>query len=193
MLRDFVRETANNPGSSATINLIGPVTGRQSFVSAFGSGATVYYTMEDGAQWEVGAGTVTAGAPNTLTRTTVLWNSVGTTARLNFSGLTRVFNQLPAERVVALMPDAAAARATLGVPALPTASAGPGQIDLINPGVNTAYTVPAGGSWLAWRQVFAFPGGTYPFQQGFSRMSGGSVLPSPGAGNALIGWAWRVE
>jgi hypothetical protein len=102
MLRDFVRETANNPGSSATINLIGPVTGRQGFVAAFGSGATVYYTLEDGTQWETGVGTVASGTPNTLTRTTVLRNSLGTTARLNFTGLTRVFNYLPADRVIAV-------------------------------------------------------------------------------------------
>ncbi|HEY0185685.1 MAG TPA: hypothetical protein VGC09_23020, partial [Rhodopila sp.] len=38
--------------------------------------------------------------PNTLTRGTVLGNSAGTTARLNFTGATKVFNDIPAERSV---------------------------------------------------------------------------------------------
>jgi len=89
--------------------------------------------------------------------------------------------------------DAATARNTLAAPAVPTATPGVGQIDLINPGVNTAYTVPAGGSWLVFRQVFVLATGANAFSQAFSVVAGGTVIASPGAGNALIGWAWRVS
>lgn len=114
MLANFVQETANAPGSATTINLAGPPTGRRGFLAAFASGSSVYYFMDDGTQAEWGIGTVTAGTPNTLARTNVLGNSANTTARLNFTGSVRVYNEVPAERVVALMPDAAAARTTLG-------------------------------------------------------------------------------
>lgn len=114
MLRNLVQESANNPGTGATVNLLGAPVGRQSFVAAFGSGALVYYRMTDGAQWEIGQGTVTAGSPNTLARTTVISNSAGNTSRLNFTGAVQVFNVLPAERAVYLAPDAVAGRAQLG-------------------------------------------------------------------------------
>lgn len=115
MLANFVQEVANAPGTATTINLGGPPTGRRGFLAAFASGSTVYYFMDDGTQAEWGVGTVTSGTPNTLARTTVIGNTAGTTARLNFTGTVRVYNWLPAERVVALTPDAAAARATLGI------------------------------------------------------------------------------
>lgn len=117
MLANYVQETANAPGTAATINLGGAAAGRLPFIPTFASGSAVFYGMDDGTLAEMGIGTVTAGSPNTLARTTVLWNSAGTTARMNFLGSVRVYNAVPAERVVALMPDAAAARLTLGVPA----------------------------------------------------------------------------
>lgn len=100
MLANFVQETANAPGTATTINLAGPVTGRRGFVAVFGGGATVDYVLDDGTQYEYGEGTITAGSPNTLTRTTVRENSLGTLARLNFSGATRVLCMLAAQRVV---------------------------------------------------------------------------------------------
>lgn len=99
MLANMVQESASNPGTAATINLAGAVTGRRSFVSAFGGGALVDYTIEDGTQWETGIGTVTAGSPNTLTRTTVVENSAGNTSRLNFTGTVRVYCALSMTRI----------------------------------------------------------------------------------------------
>lgn len=99
MLANFVQESANNPGTATTINLAGPATGRRGFVAAFGSGALVDYVMDDGTNWEYGQGTVTAGSPNTLTRTTVVENSLGTLARVNFTGAVRVLCMLAAQRV----------------------------------------------------------------------------------------------
>lgn len=98
MLQTLVQESATNPGTATTFNLGGAVTGRRGFIAAFGSGAPVFYFMDDGTQAEWGEGVVTAGAPNTLTRTTVLGNTAGTLARLSFTGVTRVYGEVPAER-----------------------------------------------------------------------------------------------
>lgn len=100
MLADYVQETASNPGTSTTINLGGAATGRVGFVTAFGSGASCFYAMDDGSQAEWGIGTVTSGTPNTLARTTVIGNTAGTTARLNFTGTVRVYAGLPADLAV---------------------------------------------------------------------------------------------
>jgi len=100
MLRDFVEETASAPGTAATFNLAGALTGRVTFGSVFTSGALCFYYMDDGSQAEWGIGTFTSGAPNTLTRTTVLGNTAGTTARLNFTGTTRVYNEIPSARAI---------------------------------------------------------------------------------------------
>lgn len=101
-LKNFVLETASAPGTATTVSLIGPATGRMSFVGAgFTSGMTVeYYFMDDGTIFEYGIGTFHSGSPNTLDRTTVLGNSAGTTARLSFAGDTDIYNEIPAERAV---------------------------------------------------------------------------------------------
>jgi hypothetical protein len=54
--------------------------------------------MDDGAQAEWGVGTITHGSPDQLARTTVIGNTLGTLARLNFAGVVRVHNALLAER-----------------------------------------------------------------------------------------------
>lgn len=100
MLASFVQETANAPGTAATITLGGASTGRVGFAAAFASGATCFYALDDGTQGEWGIGTVTHGSPVTLARTTVLGNTAGTTTRLNFTTITRVYATLPAERAV---------------------------------------------------------------------------------------------
>lgn len=98
-LADFVLETASAPGTAATFNLAGAATGRVSFIAAFTSGSTVFYFIDDGAQAEWGTGVITAGSPNTFTRTTVIGNTAGTTARLNFTGSVRVYNSVPSARM----------------------------------------------------------------------------------------------
>lgn len=100
MLKNFVVETTNAPGTTVNVNLAGAISGRNSFAQAFSSGVQVFYFMDDGTQAEAGIGTFTAGSPNVLSRATVLWNTSGTTSRLNFSGSTRVYNYTPAERAV---------------------------------------------------------------------------------------------
>lgn len=101
MIKNFVLETANAPGTSTTFNLGGAATDRLSFAGAgFTNGALCFYFMDDGAQFEWGIATFNTGSPNTLSRTTVLGNSAGTTARLNFTGTTDVYCEVPAEKMV---------------------------------------------------------------------------------------------
>jgi hypothetical protein len=100
VIYNFVLETSNAPGTAATINLAGAPAGRLSFATSVTNGSTVFYFMDDGAQAEAGIGTFNTGAPNTLTRGTVLWNSSvqrSTPARLNFTGTVRVYCDVPAE------------------------------------------------------------------------------------------------
>ena len=98
MLKDFVLESCNAPGTATTINLAGPAADRLSFAAVFTNGSPVFYYMDDSIQAEWGIGTLTTGSPNTLTRSTVLGNTSNTTARLNFTGTVRVYNELPAAR-----------------------------------------------------------------------------------------------
>lgn len=98
MIQDFVLETANAPGTTASVDLLGAPTGRRTWLSAFSSGAAVCYFLDDGAQAEWGEGTVTSGSPNTLSRDTVVGNTAGGTTRLNFAGSVRVYCALPAEK-----------------------------------------------------------------------------------------------
>ena len=98
MLGNLILETCNAPGTAADCNLLGPATGRLPFSFWFPTGSACFYVITDGSQSEWGIGTFTAGSPNKLTRTTVLKNSAGTTARLNFLGTVRIYNDIPAER-----------------------------------------------------------------------------------------------
>ena len=100
MLRNYVCETSTAPGTSSTVNLAGAVAGRLAFVGAFANGAACYYFMTDGTQAEWGYGIFSTGAPNTITRGTVLGNTAGSFARLNFTGTTTVYNEIPAERAI---------------------------------------------------------------------------------------------
>src|SRR3954466_6784423 len=98
MLGNFILETANAPGTAATVNLAGASPGRRAFRSVFASGANCYYFITDGTQAEWGYGPLTQGTPDTLSRSTVIGNTAGTTARLNFAGAVQVYNDQPAEK-----------------------------------------------------------------------------------------------
>jgi hypothetical protein len=100
MLVNMVLETTTNPGTNTTVNLAGAVSGFSAFASGFSNGASIYYVLRDGGQWETGSGTFNTGSPNTISRTTVISNSAGNTSRLNFTGLTQVYNVTPASRSV---------------------------------------------------------------------------------------------
>ena len=97
VVKDRVKETCAAPGTG-TVTLLGASTGYVSF-SVIGNGNSTYYTIADqgGNNWEVGIGTYTASG-TTLSRDTVLSNSAGTTAKINFSSGTQdVFVTYPSE------------------------------------------------------------------------------------------------
>ena len=98
ILKDRVKETCTSPGTG-TVTLLGASTGYVSF-SVIGNANSTYYCIADqsGSNWEVGIGTYTASG-TTLSRDTVLSNSAGTTANINFStGTQDVFVTYPSGR-----------------------------------------------------------------------------------------------
>lgn len=103
MLKNIVEETCNSPGTTTAILLGGAVDGRLPFIhpATFANGDTVFYAIRGlvsgVVQTEWGIGTVASGPPTQLSRTTVVGNSAGTTARLNFTGAVRVYNETLAE------------------------------------------------------------------------------------------------
>ena len=103
VLNDRVKETSTSTGTG-TINLAGAAQGFTTFVAGIGNSNTTYYAIhEQGtANFEIGIGTVTDATPDTLARTTVLNNSLGTTAKINFSGTLDVFCTMPASKSVYL-------------------------------------------------------------------------------------------
>jgi hypothetical protein len=97
---DRVQETTTTSGTGS-VTLLGAVSGFQTF-AVVGNGNTTYYTITDGAAWEVGIGTYSTSGP-TLARTTVLSNSNGNTSPITLSGgLAQVFVTYPSEKSVNL-------------------------------------------------------------------------------------------
>jgi hypothetical protein len=95
VLADRVRETTQTTGTG-TITLDGAVQGFQSF-AVIGNNNTTYYTINRGAEWEVGIGTYYGG---TLSRDTVYASSNGN-SKVNFSaGSKDVFVTYPASKSV---------------------------------------------------------------------------------------------
>ena len=93
---DRVKETSATTGTG-TIDLLGASTGFQSFVNGIGSGNTCHYCINDGANWEVGLGTVTNASPDTLSRDIVYASSTGG-SKINWVGVgpRDVFVTIPA-------------------------------------------------------------------------------------------------
>ncbi len=103
VINDRVKETSTTTGTG-TLNLAGATVGFVTFVAGIGNSNTTYYAIhEQGTNnFEIGIGTVTDATPDTLARTTVLNNSLGTTAKINFSGTLDVFCTMPASKTVYL-------------------------------------------------------------------------------------------
>lgn len=101
VLNDRVKETSTTTGTG-TLNLGGAVQDFEGFVSAIGNSNTTYYAIVNDGQgeFEVGIGTVTDAAPDTLSRDTIL-SSSNSDAAVNFSAGTKdVFCTLPASKSV---------------------------------------------------------------------------------------------
>ena len=99
VLNDRVKETSVSTGTG-TINLSGAETGFESFVSGVGnSNKTFYAIIHDGTtEFEVGIGTVTDAATDTLSRDTVI-SSSNSDSKVNFSvGTKTVICTYPASK-----------------------------------------------------------------------------------------------
>ena len=95
---DRVKQTSSTTGTG-TLSLIAPATGLRSFVSGIATGNSCFFCIahQTADQWEVAFGTVTAGSPDTISRTTVLASS-NAGAAVNFSaGTMDVFLVAPAD------------------------------------------------------------------------------------------------
>jgi len=190
-LADRVKETTTTTGTG-TLNLAGAETGFRTFVSGAGNAAVVYYTIVGQAggaaagEWEVGFGTVTDAAPDTLSRTTIL-SSSNAGAAVDFSAGTKdVFLTAPTASLgfsgalVTLSADVTTnTGAELSVPwNTETYDVGGWHDNGTNP---ARFTVPAGVDrviikvGILWelhatgtRRVFLTKGGVYsPFAGGF--------------------------
>jgi hypothetical protein len=96
---DRVKETSTTTGTG-TLNLAGAEPGYQTFVSGVGTGNTTYYAIVNRAtsEFEVGIGTVTDAATDTLSRDTVI-SSSNSDNLVNFSAGTKdVICTLPSEK-----------------------------------------------------------------------------------------------
>lgn len=98
VVNDRVKETSTTTGTGS-LTLDGAVTGFETFSSAIGNTNTTYYAiaLQGGSEFEVGLGTVSAGA---LSRDTII-SSSNSDAAVNFSAGTKdVFCTLPASKAV---------------------------------------------------------------------------------------------
>jgi hypothetical protein len=85
VINDRVKETSTTTGTG-TFDLAGASQDFISFVSGVGNGNTTYYCIANTGtnEFEVGIGTVTDAATDTLSRDTVISNNLGTTAKIDF-------------------------------------------------------------------------------------------------------------
>ena len=171
---DLVLQSANSPGTG-TFQLIAPPAGRRSFASAFGTGQAAYYVAHDGTNWEEGVGTVTAGAPDTLTRDAILANSAGSTAPIGFTGAVQVYCELPASRAIYADKDAVwqgQGRRFAGLAAATAAGDAP-RLDQVGwAQVGAAVSLPVGSAGC----VFTFPALFNRYRIEYQRLA-----PSPAA------------
>tara|TARA_R100001510_G_C7653480_1_gene211704 strand:+ start:918 stop:2579 length:1662 start_codon:yes stop_codon:yes gene_type:complete len=96
---DRVKETSTTTGTG-TLNLAGAEPGYQTFVAGIGTGNVTYYAIVNRAtsEFEVGVGTVTDAATDTLSRDTVI-SSSNSNALVDFGAGTKdVICTLPSEK-----------------------------------------------------------------------------------------------
>ena len=108
VINDRVKETSTTSGTG-TLNLAGASQDFITFVAGVGTTNTTYYCItETGTdKFEVGIGTVTDASPDTLARTEVISNNLGTTAKMDFgSGEKEVFCTIPAKKAMSPVMEA---------------------------------------------------------------------------------------
>jgi hypothetical protein len=92
---DRVKEQTVTTGVG-TYNLDGAVLGHRTFVAGVGTTNQCYYTATNGTDWEVGVGTVTDSAPDTLSRDIIYKSSNGDAAVNWGAGIKNIFITPPA-------------------------------------------------------------------------------------------------
>jgi hypothetical protein len=107
VINDRVKETSTTTGTG-TLDLAGAETGYEGFVAGIGDGNTTYYAIElnSAGEWEVGIGTVTDAAPDTLSRDTIISSSNSDAAVTFSAGTKNVFCTLPAKKTISPVMDA---------------------------------------------------------------------------------------
>ena len=98
IVADRVQETTNSSGTGA-YTLGGAVAGFQAFASAVSNADTVYYSVTDNADYEVGLGTY-ASSGGTITRTSVFASSNSNNAVNWGIGTKNIFLTYPADKAV---------------------------------------------------------------------------------------------
>jgi hypothetical protein len=98
IVADRVQETTNTTGTGA-YTLGGAVAGFQTFASELSNGDTVYYSITDNVNFEVGLGTY-ASSGGTITRTTVFTSSNSNNAVNWGVGTKNIFLTYPADKAV---------------------------------------------------------------------------------------------
>jgi len=107
VINDRVKQTTTTTGTG-TIDLTGTETGFETFVAGIGDGVQTYYAIvHDGtSDFEVGTGTVTDAATDTLSRQSVI-SSSNSDSLVNFgAGSKTVFCTLPAKKTISPVMDA---------------------------------------------------------------------------------------
>lgn len=97
-IADRVLEISTITGLGEYI-LDGPGTGYQTFVAGVGDGAEVWYAVTDNTDWEVGIGTITDGAPDSISRDTILRSSNSDSAVNWGAGTKYIFANVPGDAV----------------------------------------------------------------------------------------------
>lgn len=153
VVKDRVRENSTTTGTGS-FTLTGAVSGFQTFSSAIGNANTTYYCIVNNTEWEVGLGTVSAGA---LSRDTVLESS-NSGSLVNFSAGTKdVFCTYPAEQAIYFnAPDRTAVTGgaiwenTNTIASNYTISTNTNAMSVGNVTVNSGVTVtvPSGSRWV---------------------------------------------
>lgn len=95
IVSDRVKETSTTTGTGSVV-LNGSFGAFQPFSVGIGDGNTTYYTIENGARWEVGQGVFNLGS-NSLSRDVVFDSSSGG-SKIDLEGVSVVFCTLPASK-----------------------------------------------------------------------------------------------
>ena len=104
VLNDRVKETSTTT-STGTLDLDGAVTGFEGFVAGIATGNTTYYCIAHTSadEWEVGIGTVTDAATDTLSRDTVISSSNSDNKVVFTAGTKDVFCTEPASKTMEML------------------------------------------------------------------------------------------